>query len=81
MLTSWVFYYVCSLLRAHEDLTLITLMRPNGRAARRCFACGKTCFAAALELPKLLSKSKSNVKAAAKQVATERSDSDTLRGL
>ena len=54
-------------------------MLAHARAARRCFACGKTCFAAALELPKLFSKSKSNAKAAAKQVATERSDSDALR--
>ena len=32
------------------EKTLITLMLANARAARRCFACGKTCFAAALEL-------------------------------
>ena len=38
-------------------------------AARRCRSLSlTTCFAAALELPKVFSKTKSNAKAAAKQV-------------
>ena len=43
-----------------------------GCAARRCLRYAQTCFAAALELPKLFSKSKSNAKAAAKQVRATR---------
>ena len=44
-----------------------------GCAARRCHSLSLvTCFAAALELPKLFSKAKSNAKAAAKQVRAMR---------
>ena len=35
---------------------------PFGRAARRCFACGKTCFAAALELPERFQRHKATPK-------------------
>ena len=41
-------------------------MQADACAARRCLRYAQTCFAAALELPKLFSKSKSNAKAAAK---------------
>ena len=42
-------------------------MQANACAARRCRSLTlTTCFAAALELPKVFSKSKSNAKAAAK---------------
>ena len=52
-------------------------MWADAHAARRCLRYAQTCFAAALELPKLFSKAKSNAKAAAKQVAE--GDSDALR--
>ena len=48
-------------------------MQANACAARRCRSLTlTTCFAAALELPKLFSKAKSNAKAAAKQVRAMR---------
>ena len=40
-------------------------MWADAHAARRCLRYAQTCFAAALELPTLFSKSKSNAKAAA----------------
>ena len=43
-------------------------MWADAHAARRCLRYAQTCFAAALELPKVFSKAKSNAKAAAKQV-------------
>ena len=43
-------------------------MLANARAAPRCLRYAQTFFAAALELPTLFSKAKSNAKAAAKQV-------------
>ena len=55
------------------EKTLITLMQAfHACAARRCLRYAQTCFAAALELPTLFSKSKSNAKAAAKQVRATR---------
>ena len=47
-------------------------MWADAHAARRCLRYAQTCFAAALELPTLFSKSKSNAKAAAKQVRAMR---------
>ena len=48
--TSRVMFLLFSLW-THEDLTLITLMQPDGCAARRCHSLTLvTCFAAALEL-------------------------------
>ena len=47
-------------------------MQADACAARRYLRYAQTCFAAALELPKLFSKSKSNAKAAAKQVRATR---------
>ena len=48
--------------------TLITLMRPNGRATRRCPRVARTCFAAALALLFDLENTVGSSKAAAKQV-------------
>ncbi|MBQ3570193.1 MAG: hypothetical protein IJA20_05905, partial [Methanocorpusculum sp.] len=58
--------YVFPKLQTHEKKPLITQMWADAHAARRCLRYAQTCFAAALELPTLFSKSKSNAKAAAK---------------
>ena len=47
-------------------------MWADAHAARRCLRYAQTCFAAALELPKVFSKSKSNAKAAAKGEGAKR---------
>ena len=47
----------------------ITQMLAHARAVRRCFACGKTCFAAALELPKYSLKQKATPKRLRQQLA------------
>ena len=49
------------------------------RATRRCLRYAQTCFAAALALLCDLENNFGSSKAAAKQVATEGSDSDELR--
>ena len=57
-------------------------MQANACAARRCRSLTlTTCFAAALELPTLFSKSKSNAKAAAKQVASVRATATRCAGV
>ena len=58
---------------------LITQMLANARATRRCLRYAQTCFAAALALLCELENNFGSSKAAAKQVATEGSDSDELR--
>ena len=49
------------------------------RATRRCLRYAQTCFVAALELPTLFSKVKSNANAAATAGREPASDSDVLR--
>ena len=48
---SWVFYWVCSRLRAHENLTLITLMQASPAqlvaVARKLATCCRSRFGAA----------------------------------
>ena len=56
-------------------------MWADAHAARRCLRYAQTCFAAALELPTLFSKSKSNAKAAAKQVRATRGQRRVARAL
>ena len=57
-------------------------MQANACAARRCRSLTlTTCFAAALELPKLFSKAKSNAKAAAKQVRAMRGQRRVARAI
>ena len=56
-------------------------MQADACAARRCLRYAQTCFAAALELPKLFSKSKSNAKAAAKQVRATRGQRRVARAI
>ena len=65
----------------HEKKPQITLMWADAHAARRCLRYAQTCFAAALELPTLFSKSKSNAKAAAKQVRATRGQRRVARAL
>ena len=54
-------------------------MLANARATRRCLRYAQTCFAAALALRCEVENNFGSSKAAAKQVATEGSDSDELR--
>ena len=56
-------------------------MWADAHAARRCLRYAQTCFAAALELPTLFSKSKSNAKAAAKQVRATRGQRRVARAI
>ena len=56
-------------------------MWADAHAARRCLRYAQTCFAAALERPTLFSKSKSNAKAAAKQVRATRGQRRVARVL
>ena len=56
-------------------------MWADAHAARRCLRYAQTCFAAALELPILFSKSQSNAKAAAKQVRATRGQRRVARAI
>ena len=88
-------YYVFPKLQTHEKRPQITLMLASqalrscsrlehalayrSRSSSLSLPSVATCFAAALELPKVFSKSKSNAKAAATAGRECASDSDALR--